>query len=70
MGTRRASHGLQFGRSKGESMSLGCVDSEESTLARVAEHLLEEKIREVQHTIELGNGERVKFTIRHLKKRK
>ena len=43
------------------------VDLIESSLAYVADKMLFEKCSEIQHTIELGTGEKFKFTIRRLK---
>ncbi len=42
----------------------------ESTLAYVAVKMLIEKCSEIQHTIELGSGDKFKFHIRKLKEKK
>lgn len=43
------------------------IDVIESSLAYVADKMLTEKCSEIQHTIELGTGEKFKFHIRKLK---
>lgn len=43
------------------------VDIIEGNLAFVADKMLTEKCSEIQHTIELGTGEKFKFHIRRLK---
>lgn len=43
------------------------VDVIEGNLAFVADQMLTEKCSEIQHTIELGTGEKFKFHIRRIK---
>ena len=43
------------------------IDDIESQLAYVADKMLTEKCSEIQHTIELGTGDKFKFHIRRIK---
>lgn len=46
------------------------IDKIDSALIYIVGNMIENKVKEIQHTLELSNGQRFKFYIRELNKGK